>query len=316
MPAHNCPRCNEAFDAAGALREHAWAAHSACHYCGDRIEGDEETLYRHWLTTHPSDLSRVDRNRAESDVDQFSTLDRIERGAFGAAVRSLPRRWLLLAGGSAVAGVAIGGAVLGGGGSTGQTISGADVPLPDAPGEYTYAVIGSPEASPTVTYYGNWKCPHCARFNTGFFGELVSEYVRPGAIAIEYRNLTYIGGEPFLGPDAPAAARAGLAVWNDDPDSYWSFHEHVFANQPPERNAWATADRLVAFADAAGVSEPEVIRTAIRNAKYESALRETTTAAQNAGVTGTPTLVIDGQAVSALDRAVVKSRIEETIGDA
>lgn len=317
MSERSCPVCNKRFDGTSELREHTWSAHSACHHCGESFgNAGKEVLYKHWLRAHRDDLSRIDRNRAEAAVDQLTARDRLANGEFRAAVGSISRRWLLLAGGILAGGIALGGALLTDGDGMESDIPTADVPLPDTPGEHQYAVMGSPESALTVTYYGNWKCPYCAKFSTGFFGELVSEYVHPGKIAIEYRNLTYVGGEPFLGPDAPAAARAGLAVWDYEPESYWPFHEYVFANQPPERKAWATGDRLVSFADAAGVSNPSVIRTAIRNGTYENALRETSTAARKAGVNGTPTLVIDGQAVSGLDRELVRSRIEEAISDA
>jgi protein-disulfide isomerase len=311
-----CPVCNETVGTSSELREHTWSTHSACHHCGESFGGgDKEALYRHWLSAHPDELSRIDRNRAEAAVGEITARDLAASGEFAAAVGSIPRRWLLLAGGTVAGGGVLAGLLLGDGTGRDSVEPIADVPLPSTPDAHQYAIMGSTESAPVVTYFGNWKCPYCAQFSTGFFRNLVSEYVRPGKIAIEYRNLTYLGGEPFLGPDAPAAARAGLAVWANEPGAYWAFHDHVFANQPPERRAWATADRLASFAEAAGVSDPGVIRTAIRNRRYESALRDTTRAAQASGVTGTPTLVADGRAVSALDRSSVRSLLDDLTSD-
>ncbi|MFB6109398.1 MAG: thioredoxin domain-containing protein [Halodesulfurarchaeum sp.] len=173
----------------------------------------------------------------------------------------------------------------------------ASAPIPASPEEYRYAMMGTAEAPLTITYFGSWKCPYCAKFSTGFLRQLLADYVAPEKIAIKYRNLTYLGGSAFLGPDAPAAARAGLAVWNTDPQSYWAYHEYVMRHQPPEDERWATAETLVSFARKAGVSDPGAIRRAITEQKYEEALRATTDAATAAGVSGTPTLVIDGTAI-------------------
>ena len=311
MTAHTCPICTDQFETAGAARDHTWNVHSACHYCGEQL-GDEtdEQLYRHWLVAHPDDLSGVDYKRAETAVDSLTFSERLSEGGVGAAVGGLTRRQLLLGGGgAATAGLVIGATALSNNTSTepddgatagGDTGAVTTAPIPDSPGDFRYATMGSADADVMVTYFGSWKCPYCAQFSTEMLSQLVTDYVEPGTIALEFRNLAYIGGDPFLGPDAPAAGQAGLAVWNTDPASYWAFHEYVFGNQPPESDQWATAERLVEFAQAAGVSETASIRTAIQENQYDDALRATDSAASDAGVDATPTLLIDGTTVNPL----------------
>lgn len=179
-------------------------------------------------------------------------------------------------------------------GSSGDGVTTVDGPvvaalLPDDPDSQTYATMGATDG-PVITYYGNWKCPYCAQFSTGFFEELVSDYVEPGDIAVEYRALTYIDDSPFLGPDAPRASRAGLAVWNADPSAYWRYHELVMANQPPESQQWATKEKLLTFAREADVSNIDTIRSEVESDSYSDPIRATTTAANDAGVSSTPSL--------------------------
>jgi len=311
MASHACPVCSDQFETAGATRDHTWNVHTACHYCGAELAGDSrEQLYRHWLAAHPDKLSSVDHNRADAAVDSLAFTERLSEGGVSAAVGGLTRRQLLLAGsGTTAVALVVGGSVLTNGPSTGsdegtdsntETTSVGAAPIPESPSERQYATMGSADAEVSVSYFGSWKCPYCAQFSTGLLPQLVTEYVEPGTIALEFRNLTYIDGEPFLGPDAPAAGQAGLAVWNSEPDSYWAFHEYVFQNQPPESDQWATADRLVEFARAADVSDTEPIRTAIQETQYEEALRATGSAAEDSGVTSTPTLLIDGTTINPL----------------
>lgn len=177
----------------------------------------------------------------------------------------------------------------------------ASVPIPEDPSS-TYARAGA--GDPTVTYVGNWKCPFCAMFATGEadrpvlpLGEIVTEYVVPGDVTLAYRGLAYGGdGDPFLGPDAPRATRFGLAVWHEAPTAYWRYHEQVMANQPPESEQWATLERLAGFAREAGVADDAVAAARQRTADGTdaSAVEATTSYAAEAGVSGTPTLVIDG----------------------
>lgn len=187
----------------------------------------------------------------------------------------------------------------------------ANAPIPSAPASFTYARTGTADQR-TVTYYGNWKCPYCAEFSTGFLGDIIRDYVAPGDISLRFRSLSYVDGEPFLGPDSPRAARAGLAVWNVDPETYWRYHEYVFTNQPPESETWATTDKLVAFAEEAGVTKTEQIRTKIREQAYVSATQKTSRAVVDAGVSATPALVIDGQTVNPLsDEQQTRTLIEQ-----
>jgi len=168
-----------------------------------------------------------------------------------------------------------------------------------------------PTDGPVITYYGNWKCPYCAQFSTGFLEDIVSEYVEPGDVAVEYRALTYINGSPFLGPDAPRASRAGLAVWNTDPSSYWRYHELVMANQPPESQQWATTEKLMRFVSEAGVSDTETVRSDIESESYSEALEATTPAANEVGISSTPALRIGDEIVNPLqDEQRVRELIE------
>jgi protein-disulfide isomerase len=312
MSVDSCPVCDEEFDTAGALREHAWDAHGACQYCGESLSDDDERCV-HWLAAHGGELSRADRKRAEATVDSLEFGQRLEHGGVGSAVAGMDRRIFLAAGGAAVvAGGAFGVTqLLGGGGGAAEAV--VNAPLPSNAGELEYATMGEDGAALTVTYYGNWKCPACARFGTDVLPGLVEDYVQSGDVALQFRNLAYVGGQPFLGADAPDIGRAGLAVWNEAPEQYWAFHEHVFRNQPPEASEWGTPDQLASFAESAGVPDPDVVRPAMTEDRYDDALQATADAASEAGVRGTPSLVVDGAVVSGLAESEVRSRIESAL---
>jgi protein-disulfide isomerase len=291
MSSESCPTCGERFDSAGAVRDHSWDEHRACHYCGEQLGGDDKTaLYKHWLMTHPEDLRKVDEKQASSAVDSITVSDRLEADGVGGAISAVPRRYVLLAGGlTGAAAIAGGGAMLasGDGGLLGRSANPVD--------DYEYARIGADDATATITYFGSYKCPHCASFNAGMFSELLTEYVEPGELAIVYRNLSYFGGGTFLGSDAPAPGHAGLAVYNNEPDVYLDYHDLIFERQD-SGGQW-TADRLAELADEVGMSDPGIVRTAVTERQYIDALEATDRAARDSGVDATPTLLIDGTAV-------------------
>lgn len=169
-------------------------------------------------------------------------------------------------------------------------------PIPKKPSKYTYATMGSGNR-PRIVYYGNWKCPYCAQFSTGFLKDIVTNYVKPGKVDLQYRGLAYINDQPFLGSDSPRATRAGLVVWNVDPDSYWKYHDEVMESQPSEQKRWATPEKLVSFAEQAGVDDPKIIREKLKSHQYSFAVQSTSKAATKAGVSSTPTLIIGDQKI-------------------
>ncbi|MFC6836430.1 DsbA family protein [Halomarina ordinaria] len=168
------------------------------------------------------------------------------------------------------------------------------VSVPDSPGDYTYATMGTGE-EPLVTYIGNWKCPFCAAFSENYLRDIVSNYVEPGDLSLEYRDWPGLISE-----DDVNAVHAGLAVWEVDPETYWTYHEYVMVNQPSESESWTTADRLAGFAESAGVSDPDAVRQAVEEEAYQEEVQANQQYVQETGAGGTPAMVIDGSSYQAI----------------
>lgn len=181
------------------------------------------------------------------------------------------------------------------------TIDPADISLSSVPvpagqngSQSRYARMGREGASTVATLFGNWKCPYTQEFVLNDFPEVVDQFVRTGDLAIEFRSLAYLNDEPFLGPDAPRAAQAGLAVWELDPEAYWSYFGLVFSNQPQERHPWAKPSLLERFAESSDVSQTDELVRRVENGRYADAVEETTDVAVDQGVTTVPRIAVDG----------------------
>lgn len=151
----------------------------------------------------------------------------------------------------------------------------ASIPTPSNPSNYEYAVMGDPADAPTVTVYGNWKCPYTQEFVRETLPGLVEEFVAAGDVAVEYRTVAYVNDQPFLGPDAPRAARAGLAAWNVDPESFWQYFAYVFGNQPSEEKAWAQPDVLARFATQADIDSATAFQEGFTGSTYSQPVHAT-----------------------------------------
>lgn len=188
------------------------------------------------------------------------------------------------------------------------SVSLSSVTLPED--DVAYPTMG--DADETLTVYGSWKCPYTREFVLTQFPSLVDEFVRSGDVSVQFRSVAYRGGEPFLGVDAPRSTRAGLAVWETDPESFWEYFTYVFANQPQERYRWGKPALLTRFAGAADVSDPSEIRQAASDeSAYESRIEQTLTDADENDIWTVPRIVYDGEVTApTLDAESTREQFE------
>lgn len=182
----------------------------------------------------------------------------------------------------------------------------ADAPIPDDPGRHKYATMGPNDAPVQATLYGGWKCPYTRAFVTEFMGDIVDRYVAPGHLQLRFRAVPYRGGEPFHGPDEPRAARAGLAVWYNDPGDFWTYFSYMFTNQRGA-DGWADRDLLVGMADVAGVEHLRTIDGAIESGAFASQVGQTMDAVERVPIETIPRFTIEGR-----DGSVPANYREET----
>ncbi|QLG60399.1 DsbA family protein [Halorarum salinum] len=192
-------------------------------------------------------------------------------------------------------------------------VSLSNVPLPDE--NTRYARMGEADADAVATVFGNWKCPYTQEFVLNQLPQVVDDFVRSGDLQVEFRALAYLSGEPFLGADAPRSARAGLAVWDVDRESYWSYFAYVFTNQPQERYEWGQPSLLRRFAEESGVNQPGQIGDVADSDAFSNTVRETTGAADDAGISTVPRIVTDDRVTApTVDFEETLSQLEQATG--
>lgn len=169
--------------------------------------------------------------------------------------------------------------------------------------------VGNPAARMKVVEYFSLTCPHCAEFAHASGPRLIPNYVRSGRVSIEYRN--YV----LNGMDLAAAMLSRCAA----PGDYVALNHALLASQEQWMNrlgslnaaqrqqleAAAPLDRMqrvVAFggldaiATRHGMSALQIQACLSNQAGLDRvlAMRD---AADRAGITGTPTFMINGRQV-------------------
>ncbi|HHX86366.1 MAG TPA: thioredoxin domain-containing protein [Actinomycetales bacterium] len=149
--------------------------------------------------------------------------------------------------------------------------------------------LGPVDAPVVMTVHSDYRCPFCAKFSREIEPELIEEYVEPGHLRIEWRDL------PIFGEESMLAARAGRAA--ADQDRFWEFNRALYAASPDRGHPDLDEDTLVGFAREAGVADLERFRADMTSDRYDAVIGEDHQMALALGATSTPTFLVNGTGV-------------------
>jgi protein-disulfide isomerase len=203
-------------------------------------------------------------------------------------------------------------AISGGLGDTSITVRPAGNAPPPA-GLADGQALGDPDAPVTIEVWSDFQCPVCGRLAEDIEPRLIQEYVVPGTVRLVYKDLAFLGTNlNSPGNESVLAATGGRFAAGQN--RFWPYHDLVFANQQGENRGGFRVDRLVAIAEAAGL-DPEAFRSALSDPALRRSVIDQTRTGLAAGLSSTPTLVINGTAYAGLpDYASLAALIDQLAG--
>lgn len=152
-------------------------------------------------------------------------------------------------------------------------------------------VVGEAEAPHQVIIYEDFLCPICGILENRA-GERLTELAADGQVQVDYRPISILDR---FGPYSADAANAFFVVQEESgAEVAKEFHDLLFADQPSEEGPFPSKDDLIATAVEAGAVEADV-RDGIENDAQADTVESATDAATEAGVEGTPTILLDGE---------------------
>jgi protein-disulfide isomerase len=166
--------------------------------------------------------------------------------------------------------------------------------------------LGDPKAPVRVIEFADLQCPFCREYTLGVMPRLVQDYVRPGKVRMEFRNLA------FIGADSERAARVAEAAGQQN--KLWNFVDVTYFNQGKENSGWATDTVLRRIATAAGVDANRAF-AARDSAAVTNQVNAANTLATNSGVNSTPTFLVGrGSSLKAVDAAGLPAALKAAVG--
>ncbi|QIK77135.1 DsbA family protein [Nocardioides piscis] len=161
--------------------------------------------------------------------------------------------------------------------------------------------VGEANAEREVVIYEDFICPACRSFEEAFDGTLETA-VEDGTATVEYRVLNFLDR---FGDYSERSANAFAVVLDAaGPEVAKEFHDILYAEQPPEDYEEQSADDadypddawLIEKAVEAGAEE-SAVADGIEDLAFADWVANGVKAASSEGIQGTPTVLVDGQAI-------------------
>lgn len=170
--------------------------------------------------------------------------------------------------------------------------------------------IGDSDAPVTVVEFGDFKCPACKAWGEDVFPRLISDYVDTGEVKFSYINVLFHGEESAL------ASLAAESVYKQNPDSYWDFHEALFAEQPSDdhHSSWVTTDKILEVANGISDIDTEQLELDIENNSVINEVNKDAELVTEFNVQFTPTIMVNETVIEdPFDYEAIKSAIDHAL---
>ncbi len=155
--------------------------------------------------------------------------------------------------------------------------------------------LGEKSAPVSIIEFGDYKCPNCKNFDKDVVPIIQKELVDTGKAKFYFMN------DSFINVDSTRSAKFAESVFQElGNETFWKFHDLLFEKQPEdtkyEKIDLFTEDFLVDTLKevASGVDVDKVVKN-FQDKKSEKAWNKDMDYAKKLGVTGTPTVFVNGE---------------------
>lgn len=174
--------------------------------------------------------------------------------------------------------------------------AGADTPSPTAP-MADDMTLGDPAAPLTLIEFGSAACPHCVHFHETVFAQLKANYIDTGKVHFIFREM-------LTPPDLVALDGFQVARCNGaNAEQYFARLGDIFAHQ---QDMFATGTMQGVLTALNGVGEraglsPVQVMQCMNDSAGLARLERFGANANQFNVSGTPTLILNGQTLEGAD---------------
>ncbi|MDP9822085.1 DsbA family protein [Nocardioides massiliensis] len=171
-------------------------------------------------------------------------------------------------------------------------------------------VLGNPDAETVLQVVEDFQCPACGQFEA-VMGDKLDELSERDDLRVEFRGIAFLDRASST-EYSSRALNAAVCTVEDGEDVWRQMHAALFANQPSEGGAGLDDATLIDLAVDAGADEDRV-SDCIEDRSYDKWVEQTTDATFDEGITGTPTVLLNGDKVDISTPEDLEKLVDEAV---
>ena len=154
--------------------------------------------------------------------------------------------------------------------------------------------IGDPNAPATIEIFEDFQCPACQYFSESVEPVILQYLVDTGKARLVFHNYPFIDGSGASNSgESDQAANAAMCA--NEQGKFWNMKEIIYANWNGENQGNLSNTRLKAMAEAINLNMDQFNSCFSQN-KYKSDIQASFDLGQQYGVSGTPSVFVNGVA--------------------
>lgn len=150
-----------------------------------------------------------------------------------------------------------------------------------------------------VEDYIDFMCPHCKAFHDEA-STTIAQLVSENKITFAQHPVAYLDGASTTQYSTRSSAASACA---SDAGKFQEYQDILFANQPAEGSAGLSDDQLISLGAQVGLGEE--FSSCVKDKRYWTWAKKVSDDATKAGVTGTPTIFVNGKKVQGGSAAIL-----------
>ncbi len=155
--------------------------------------------------------------------------------------------------------------------------------------------VGQASAPTTIDLYFDYQCPNCKMFEDQN-GAKLDSLIAGGQAKVRYHGMAFLNTAANNQYSTRALNAAAAVVNAAGTDAFQKFHDLLYKNQPAEGGSGLSDQQLISYASQAGAKGSTVSKQ-ITDQAYGDWVKQVTDQASKDGVTGTPTVLVNGKQV-------------------
>lgn len=171
----------------------------------------------------------------------------------------------------------------------GEIVEITPVSRPSADGR----TMGDPNAPVRIDVFEDFLCSACATYTFEIEKQIITELIPSGNVYYVFRQFPFLDDRSSVKQSDQAANASMCAL---EQGKFWDYHDMLYANQSGSSATPFSENRLVAFSEVLGM-DVQAFEKCLSENRYQAEIDQDLADGLSLGVTGTPSVFVDGKIV-------------------